>query len=88
MKDTFNPEIIYDVFDRHGLSPLRIDNFDRGNYAKVRVGLNYREYLTVNQLQEITMKLYLIEKNEHLKLEIVHIDMVHKTMRVNLHIGN
>ena len=87
MKDTLNPEIIYDVFDRYGFSVLRIDNFDRGNYAELRVELNYEGYITVNQLQEITMKLYLIEKNEKIALKIVHIDMPHRTMRLNIYIG-
>ena len=86
MKDTLNPEIIYGVFDRYGFPVLRIDNFDRGDYAEIRVELNYQDYITVNQLQEITMKLLLIEKSEGINLKIVHIDMLHKTMRVNIYI--
>ena len=86
MKDTLNPEIIYDVFDRYGFPVLRIDNFERGNYAEIRVELNYQEYLTLNQLQEITMKLYLIERHEKITLKVVHIDMLHKTMRLNIYI--
>jgi hypothetical protein len=86
MKDTLNPEIIYGAFDRYGFPVLRIDNFDRGDYAEIRVELNYKGFLTVNQLQEITMKLLLIEKSEKIKVRIVHIDMLHRTMRVNIYV--
>jgi hypothetical protein len=86
MQNTLDPNKIYDAFDKHGFSVLRIDNFDRGDYAEIRAELSYKEYLTVNQLQEITLKLNLIEKNEEVELRIVHIDMFHKTLRVNIHI--
>ncbi len=87
MLNTLDPNKIYDAFDKHGFSVLRIDNFDRGDYAEIRAELSYREYLSVNQLQEITLKLNLIEKNENVDLRIVHIDMFHKTLRVNIHIN-
>lgn len=86
MDTTLSPEIIYEVFDKYGFSVLRIDNFDRGNYAEIRAELNYSENLTVKQLQDITLKLNMIEKNENLELRIVNIDMIHKTMRINFFI--
>jgi coproporphyrinogen III oxidase-like Fe-S oxidoreductase len=86
MDTTLSPEIIYEVFDKYGFSVLRIDNFDRGNYAEIRAELNYSEYLSVKQLQDIVLKLNLIEKNEKLELKIVNIDMIHKTMRLNFYI--
>ena len=88
MLNTLDPNKIYDAFDKHGFSVLRIDNFDRGDYAEIRAELSYNEYLSVNQLQEITLKLNLIEKNEEVELRIVHIDMFHKTLRVNIHINS
>jgi hypothetical protein len=71
MKSTLYPEVIY-------------ENFDRGNYAEIRAELNYPDFLSVSHLQEITMKLNLIEKNENLQIQIINIDMIHKTMRVNI----
>ena len=84
MENTLSPDIIYETFERYGFPILRIDHFDRGNYAEIRAELGYSQYLSVKQLQEITMKLNLIEKNELVKLQIVDIDMIHKTMRVNI----
>ncbi|MDY0296087.1 MAG: hypothetical protein RB296_02110 [Acidobacteriota bacterium] len=86
MEHTQDPDIIYTAFERHGLPVHRIDNFDRGDYAEIRAELNYPGFLTVPQLQEITLKLKLIEQNENLRLEIVHIDMIHHSIRVNIHI--
>lgn len=85
MKTTLDPEIIYDAFDRHGFPILRIDQFDRGNYAEIRAELDYDDYLTINQLTDITVKLSMIEKDENIELKIVHIDMVHKTIRLNIY---
>lgn len=85
MKSTQDPDIIYNVFDRHGFSVHRIDNFDRGDFAEIRAELKYAGYLSVPQLQEITLKLSLIEQNENLRVEIVHIDMIHHSIRVNIH---
>ncbi|MCK4835101.1 MAG: hypothetical protein KAT17_00600 [Candidatus Aminicenantes bacterium] len=84
MKNTLYPEIIYETFERYGFLVLRIDHFDRGNYAEIRAELNHSDYLDVKQLQEITTKLNLMEKNEQIKIHIVNIDMIHKTMRVNI----
>jgi hypothetical protein len=64
---------------------LRIDQFDKGNYAEIRAQLNYPKYLSIIQLQEITMKLALLEKNENLRVEIANIDMIHRTLRINIH---
>ncbi len=86
MESTLDPDIIYSVFDRHGFSVDRIDHFDRGNYAEIRAGLNYSDLLTVAQLQEITLKLNLIEQNENVHIEVVHIDLIHHSIRVNIHI--
>ncbi len=85
MIDTHSPEIIYDIFERFGFPLLRIDHFDRGNYAEIRVQLDYSEFLSTMQLQEITMKLSMLEKNENIRLEIANIDMIHQTMRINIH---
>lgn len=85
MKNTNSPDIIYGVFERYGFPVLRIDQFDKGNYAEIRAQLNYPKYLSIIQLQEITMKLALLEKNENLRVEIANIDMIHRTMRVNIH---
>ena len=86
METTLDPDIIYTVFDRHGLPVHRIDNFDRGDSAEIRAELQYPGFLSVTQLQEITLKLNLIEQNENLRIEIVHIDMIHHSIRVNIHI--
>lgn len=84
MKDTYDPEIIYDVFDRHGFPVLRIDRFDRGNYAELRTGLNYKEPITPEDLLEIANRLQIIQKNEEIAVRIVNIDLIHKTMRINI----
>lgn len=86
MKDTLNPDEIYDAFELGGFSILRIDNFYDGKSAEIRAELNYGNVLTVNNLQEITLKLKMIEENEGIKIEIVHIDMNHKTIRINFSI--
>ena len=86
MKDTYDPEIIYDVFDRHGFPVLRIDRFDRGNYAELRAGLKYKEPITPEDLLEIANRLQIIQKNEGISVRIVNIDMIHKTMRINISI--
>jgi len=83
MQSTYDPQLIYDVFDRYGFAVLRIDQFDRGNYAKIRAELKY-ELLTTDCLLEITTKLKTLEKNENLDIHIVNIDMIHKTMRLNI----
>jgi hypothetical protein len=85
MKSTYDPEIIYDVFDRHGFPVLRIDRFDRGNYAELRTALNYKEPITPEDLFEITNRLKIIQKNEEISIRIVNIDLIHKTMRINIH---
>ena len=83
MQSTYDPQLIYDVFDRYGFAVLRIDRFDRGNYATIRAELKY-EKLSTDQLLEITTKLKSLEKNENLEVNIINIDMNHKTMRLNI----
>jgi hypothetical protein len=83
MQSTYDPQLIYDVFDRYGFAILRIDQFDRGNYAKIRAELKY-EKLSTDNLLEITTKLKTLEKNENLEINIINIDMIHKTMRLNI----
>ena len=85
MENTMDPQVIYEAFAGRGFPVQRIDHFDRGNYAEVRVDLNYTTALSVAQLQEITMKLGIIEKHE-VELRIVNIDMGHQSMRINIHI--
>jgi hypothetical protein len=83
MQSTYDPQAIYDVFDRYGFAVLRIDQFDRGNYAKIRAELKY-DRLTVDHLLEISTKLKSLEKNENVEISIINIDMIHKTMRLNI----
>jgi len=83
MQSTYDPQLIYDVFDRYGFAVLRIDQFDRGNYAKIRAELKY-DQLTTDNLLEITTKLKTLEKNENVEITVVNIDMIHKTMRLNI----
>ena len=85
MKDTLRPEKIYEVFTKYGFPVLRIDSFDRGNYAEIRSELKYKENLSVRQLQEIAMKLKLVETNEDIIIKIVNIDMRHRTIRLDIH---
>ena len=84
MKTTIHPELIYDILARYGFPALRIDHFDRGDYAEIRAELGYSENLRPLELQDIALKLNLIEKNEGIRIHIVNIDMIHKTMRVNI----
>lgn len=83
MQSTNDPQLIYDVFDRYGFAVLRIDEFDRGDYAKIRAELKY-DRLTTDLLLEITTKLKTLEKNENVDISIINIDMIHKTMRLNI----
>ena len=83
MKNTFDPQLIYDVFGRFGFPILRIDQFDRGNFAKIRAELKY-ERLSVDCLLEITTRLKSMEKIENLEIQIINIDMIHKTIRLNI----
>ncbi|MBU4268822.1 MAG: hypothetical protein KJ808_08270 [Acidobacteria bacterium] len=82
MKNTYDPQLIYDMFDRYGFKVLRIDQFDSGNFAKIRAELAY-ERLSLAQLLEITTKLLSLEQSENLEIHVVNIDMIHKTMRLD-----
>jgi hypothetical protein len=83
MQSTYDPQLIYDVFDRYGFAVLRIDQFDRGDYAKIRAELKY-DRLTTDNLLEITTKLKTLEQNENVEISVINIDMIHKTMRLNI----
>jgi hypothetical protein len=83
MQSTYDPQLIYDVFNRFGFPIMRIDQFDRGNYAKIRAELKY-DKLTVDRLLEITTRLKSLEKTENLEINIINIDMIHKTLRLNI----
>lgn len=83
MKNTYEPQQIYDVFDRYGFKVLRIDQFDSGSYAKIRAELDY-EQLYVNQLLEVTTRLISLERNEEVELQLLYIDMRHRTMTLLL----
>jgi hypothetical protein len=83
VKNTYDPLLIYDMFDRAGFKILRIDQFDSGNLAKIRAELNY-DRLSAALLLEIATKLLALEKGENLEIHIVNIDMIHKSMRVDI----
>ena len=86
MKDTLNPEKIYAAFETGGFSVDRIDNFYDGKHAEIRAELQFTDSLSVQNLQEITLKLKMIEENEGIKIEIIHIDMTHKSIRINFNV--
>ncbi len=86
MKDTLNPDKIYAAFETGGFSVDRIDNFHDGKYAEIRAELQFEKHLSVQNLQEITLKLKMIEENEGIHMEIIHIDMAHKSIRINFNI--
>jgi hypothetical protein len=71
------------MFDSAGFKILRIDQFDSGNFAKIRAELNH-DRLSASLLLEIATRLMSLEKNENLEIHIINIDMIHKTMRVDI----
>jgi len=83
MKNTYEPQLIYDMFSHYGFNVLRIDQFDSGSFAKIRAELNY-EQLNASQLLEIATRLMSMEKNENLDIQVVMVDMRHRTMTVNI----
>jgi hypothetical protein len=83
MKNTYDPQMIYDMFDHFGFKCVRIDHFDCGNFAKIRAEIEY-ERLGAAQLLEMTTRLMSMEKNENLDIYVVHIDMVHRTMTLTI----
>ena len=83
MQSTYDPQLIYDVFNRFGFPVMRIDQFDRGNFAKIRAELKY-DQLNIDYLLEITTRLKSLEKSENMEIQIINIDMIHKTMRLNI----
>ena len=85
MKNTYDPQLIYDMFDHFGFKCLRIDQFDAGNFAKIRAEIEY-EQLSASQLLEVATRLLSMEKNENLEIQVVHINMVHRTMTLHISI--
>ena len=83
MINTYEPQLIYDVFDHYGFKVLRIDQFDSGNFAKIRAELDY-EQLSSAQLLEIATRLISLEKNENVEIQVTYVDMRHRTMTLNL----
>ena len=83
MKSTKDPQLIYDMFNRFGFPIMRIDQFDRGNFAKIRAELKY-DHLNVDSLLEITTRLKSMERNENIEIHVINIDMIHKTMRLDI----
>ncbi|MCU0276136.1 MAG: hypothetical protein MUF02_04660 [Acidobacteria bacterium] len=83
MINTYEPQLIYDVFDHYGFKVLRIDQFDSGNFAKIRAELDY-EQLSSGQLLEIATRLISLEKNENVEIQVTYVDMRHRTMTLNL----
>ncbi len=83
MKNTIDPQLIYDVFNRFGFPIVRIDQFDRGNFAKIRAELKY-ERLNSDALLEITTRLKSMERSENIEIHIINIDMIHKSMRLDI----
>ena len=83
MKNTYDPQLIYDAFDRFGFKVKRIDQFDCGNFAKIRADLNY-ETLSPDQLRDIATRLMSVEKSENIEIQVVHVDMIHRSIRVNI----
>jgi len=83
MKNTYEPQLIYDMFAHYGFNVLRIDQFDSGSFAKIRAELNY-ELLSAGQLLEVATRLISMEKNENLDIQVVMVDMRHRTMTVNI----
>ncbi len=83
MKNTYEPQLIYDLFTHYGFGVLRIDQFDSGNSAKIRAELN-TEHLTASQLLELATRLMSMEKHENLDIQVAFIDMRHRTMTLQL----
>ena len=83
MKNTYDPLLIYDMFDHFGFKVLRIDQFDCGNFAKIRAEMGI-DRLGPSQLLEIATRLMSLEKGENLDVQVVYVDMVHKTMTLNI----
>ena len=83
MKNTYDPQVIYDMFDRFGFKLLRIDQFDSGSFAKLRAEIDH-EKLSVAQLLEIATRLMSMEQSENIDVQIVHVDMHHRTMSLNI----
>jgi len=84
LKTTLAPDTIVEVFSRHGLTVERIDRFDRGDFAELRIGLPYADQLAVTDLQDLTNRLRLLEAAEKVTLSIRHINMIHRTISLDI----
>lgn|GEM_PF-603892 len=87
MENTLDPQIIYDVFNRREMTVARIDHFDRGDYAEIRIDLSGEPKLSPTQLLKLATRLKVIEDREKITVDIVHLDMPHHTIRINIRIG-
>lgn len=83
MKNTYEPQLIYDVFAQHGFGVLRIDQFDSGNSAKIRAELNC-EQMSAAALMEVATRLMAMEKHENLDIQVVFLDMRHRSMTLTI----
>ncbi len=83
MKNTYEPQLIYDLFSHYGFGVLRIDQFDSGNSAKIRAELN-SEQMSAAQLLEVATRLMSMEKHENLDIQVVFLDMRHRTMTLHI----
>lgn len=84
MESTTDPQVVYDAFARFGFPVLRIDRFDRGDYAELRMELAYPGHLSVAELQDVAQRLQLLQTKEDIDIKIVNIDLIHRSMRVNI----
>ncbi len=84
METTFDPEVIYEAFSRYGFAILRIDRFDRGNYAEVRLETKNTGSMRIDEIQHLINNLRLLEKGEHIEIQIVHLDLRHQSLRLNM----
>ncbi len=83
MKNTYEPQLIYDVLDNYGFKVVRIDQFDSGSFAKIRAELGC-EQMSAGQLLEMATRLISLEKNENVEVQVTYLDMRHRTITLNL----
>ncbi len=89
MENTFEPGLIYETFARYNLEIKRIDCFDRGNFAQLRVELPLNEkFITLLELQKTILNLSRLERQENIKIKIINIDCRHKSLRIDIELEN
>jgi hypothetical protein len=86
MKTTFEPDLIYAIFAQAGFPVLRIDEFDRGNFAKIRAEIPYKKSVSIKELLNIALKLNALEEQEKIEIQLKHLDLVHGTIRLDIQI--